>query len=227
MIKLVTKKDKVAHALREAIVSGRIKPGSKLSIAHLASEHNVSEIPVREALQVLVQESYLIAEPYIGYTVSTVSEEDVRKVFEMRIALETLAAQLAADRITDDGISKLWNMFDISKDYLTSLDYSGYWQFNHEFHDCIYQFSANEKLSGMIEDLERYSNRYPQYFISQEQLHLSLSDHKRIICALAQRNRTLVGSLIHAHTIDSYNTVLSRVRDSLSTQAMNSSDLGA
>ena len=66
MKKYRTKKEKVYYELRDEIVQGSVAPGSRLTITSLAEKFEVSEIPVREAVQQLVQERYLVTAPHMG-----------------------------------------------------------------------------------------------------------------------------------------------------------------
>jgi DNA-binding GntR family transcriptional regulator len=97
----------VLEALREAIVSGVLEPGERLMEIQLAEEMGVSRTPVREAIRKLELEGFVVMIPRKGAYVAGVSHKDVQDVFEIRRALEVLAAGLAAEKATDEEIEQM------------------------------------------------------------------------------------------------------------------------
>lgn len=100
----------VCETLRQAIRDGVFKPGERLMEVPLAEELGVSRTPVREAIRKLELEGFVVMIPHRGTYVADISLKDVTQVFEIRSALEELAAQLAAERITPDEIEFLERM---------------------------------------------------------------------------------------------------------------------
>ena len=101
----------VFDALREAILSGTLKPGDRLMEVQLAEEMGVSRTPVREAIRKLELEGLVVMVPRKGAYVSGLSLKDAADLFEIRQSLEGLAASLAAERITDEEIKMLEDSF--------------------------------------------------------------------------------------------------------------------
>lgn len=97
-----TLRDHVAGALRAAILAGEIAPGSPLVEATLARQFGVSRGTLREALRELVDEGLLVATPYCGTRVLSLSLRDVREIHSMRVVLEKFAFELAWPK-RDDG----------------------------------------------------------------------------------------------------------------------------
>src|SRR5918995_1911898 len=83
----------VTERLRDSIVDGSLAPGSQLSEAELATRFGVSGGRVREALQRLIQEGLVRAEPHRGVFVPVLTESDVRDIYLAREALESAAVQ--------------------------------------------------------------------------------------------------------------------------------------
>ena len=90
----------VVPALREAIVEGVLAPGSRLSEVQIAKQLNVSRTPMREAFAQLEREGLVTVVARVGAFVRSVTLRDVAEIYRVRIALECLAVQLAAERIT-------------------------------------------------------------------------------------------------------------------------------
>ena len=97
----------VSDALRQAIRDGLLPPGERLMEIPLAEELGVSRTPIREAIRILEQEGLVVMIPRRGTYVADMSLKDVTEVFELRSILEELAAELAAERITNEEIEAL------------------------------------------------------------------------------------------------------------------------
>lgn len=82
----------VFEALREAIINGTLEPGERLMEIQLAEEMGVSRTPVREAIRKLELEGFVVMVPRKGAYVAGLSMKDIADVFEIRTALESLAA---------------------------------------------------------------------------------------------------------------------------------------
>ena len=93
-------KDRAYHSIRAAILDGDLPPGAAISEAERAAALGVSRTPIREALQLLAREGLVEVFPKRGTLVSRLSARDVRESFELREAIETAAARLAARRRT-------------------------------------------------------------------------------------------------------------------------------
>src|SRR5258706_2498112 len=89
-------RDQITDRLRSEIVSGRLAPGNRIRKEHIAASQGVSRVPVREALQRLEREGYLILTPRRGATVASPSPERALQVMEVRRALEVWAVRRAA-----------------------------------------------------------------------------------------------------------------------------------
>jgi DNA-binding GntR family transcriptional regulator len=88
----------IAARLRAAILAGEIAPGAQLVESTLATQFNVSRGPLREALRQLDEEGLLVTVPYTGTHVISLSVEDVREIYSMRIMLERFAFEQAWDK---------------------------------------------------------------------------------------------------------------------------------
>lgn len=89
---------RIAHHLREQIITGRIAMGARLNERVIAEQLNVSRVPVREALPILEAEGFVTSKPRRGSVVHTFTLDDAREVFDLRRQLEPLAAGFAAER---------------------------------------------------------------------------------------------------------------------------------
>ena len=93
--------------LRESILSGDLPGGTRLDIARVATHLGMSRMPVREALRQLASEGLVVIRPNRGVAVTQLTPEDVLEIFEMRAALEGLAARLARPHLDEAAFQDL------------------------------------------------------------------------------------------------------------------------
>ena len=79
--KFKTKSSMICDSVRADIINEVLLPGTRLVVSEVAKHYKVSEIPVREAFQVLVQTGFITAEPNSSFTVSLLSKKDIREIF--------------------------------------------------------------------------------------------------------------------------------------------------
>lgn len=209
--KYQTKSDMVCTLVREDIVKGILRPGTRLIVSNVAKRYGVSEIPVREAFQILAQDGFLNTAPNAGFIVSPLSKNDAKEIFEIREVLECLAARMAVQNISNSDIDSLEQMVEQSREYVESRDFEGYWRQNREFHIAIYRLCGNDRLYHMIVDLYAYTVRYPSYYTQVSELIHSIEEHKIILEAYRRRDEAKVVELMREHTLKTYQHVLRRL----------------
>jgi len=208
-----TKREKVYWSLQEQIINGAIRPGTRLVISNLAKQFNVSEIPVREALQMLAQEGYVQLTPHAGVIVTSLSEDDIREIFEIRIQLEGFAGRLATDHLSNANIRDIREMVEQSEQYLKNVDLERYAKVNRKFHEQIYRFANNQRLLTLITELWNYSNRYPNFFTDVSDVENSIREHYIIVEALEKRDADRVEHLLREHTKMAYRKIIKLVKE--------------
>src|ERR1700693_4514536 len=99
--------DRVVTELRQAILSGRLKPGERLVEGRLADELGVSRNPVREAIRALASEGLIEVTARRGAAVATMTEQEARETIELRALLEGQNGRLAARRHDGEIIKRI------------------------------------------------------------------------------------------------------------------------
>lgn len=117
-IKMPSAKEKVAAELRKAILSRQMKEGEILSLDSVASQLNVSAMPVREAFQILARDGLIQLRKNKGAVVLGITETYIREHYQLRAILESAAAKLAAEQGTD--ISEIEDVYQESCEALES-----------------------------------------------------------------------------------------------------------
>ena len=150
-VKLMPARERVASALRKAIISRQIKEGETLALEATAQELGVSITPVREAFQILARDGLLELKQNKGATVLGVTEKTLRDHYQIRAVLEGYACVLCVETGAD--LSALQNCLKVSEEMLASGDSSRYSDMNQSFHYEIWNASGNEKLVTMLSEL--------------------------------------------------------------------------
>jgi DNA-binding GntR family transcriptional regulator len=180
-----TRAESVAAQIRSMIISGELAPGTRLRQLDIAEHFSVSTTPVREAFTALAREGFVRQDAHRGVEVFRPTLEDIRENYEIRLALEPLAAQLAAKQITDDELAQaerlMLEMEGVKDPRLgTGL--------NREFHLVIYRAAHRPLLLEMIERLRQAADAYVQLLVtkaSQDYVDAVLLEHREIFSALA------------------------------------------
>ncbi len=179
----------VYETLRDAIRSGSLPPGERLMEIQLAEELGVSRTPVREAIRKLELERFVVMLPRRGTYVANLSLKDINEVFEIRAALDGLAAGLAAERITEEELEQMERLLVEIADHIEQRDNQKIVETDEAFHDILYRASRNERLVGIIYNLREQFTRFRSVSINYPgRLQNTLEEHRQVEEAIAQRN---------------------------------------
>lgn len=199
----------VFETLREAIISATLKPGERLMEIQLAEEMGVSRTPVREAIRKLELEGFVVMVPRKGAYVAGISMKDIADVFEIRAALESLAAGLAAERITEEELEQLERILVKIGECVKKNDLVQLIEVDTEFHDTLYKACRNERLVQIVSNLREQIQRARTASLSTPgRMKDALEEHKKIVEAVSERNVELAQLLAREHIENAENTML-------------------
>jgi DNA-binding GntR family transcriptional regulator len=143
-------RDVVADALRERIANGDLAPGTRVREEGIATEFGVSRVPVREALQRLELEGFIVLAPRRGATVAVPSVGRVLDLLEIRTSLEVLAAVLAARRAGGDCVAELTATVEEGTRAADAGDVARLPDLIERFHDLVARAAGNAELAAML-----------------------------------------------------------------------------
>ncbi|RDY26184.1 GntR family transcriptional regulator [Romboutsia weinsteinii] len=193
-------RDVVFENLREAILEGKLKPGQRLMEVQLAEQLGVSRTPVREAIRKLELEGLVVMLPRKGAYVANMSLKDIMDVLEIRASLEGLAAYLAAERISEDDVKKLYKIAEEFKQSTMDTDIDTLLKKDVEFHECIFKATNNKRLHQLINSLWEQVYRFRVTYISDYDSSLSIvEEHKLIADAIAKGDSELAKKYATEH----------------------------
>jgi DNA-binding GntR family transcriptional regulator len=199
----------VVTALRELIVHNELAPGRRLNERVLCERLKVSRTPLREALKVLSHQGLVETLPNRGSRVVQMTRDDVKHLFEVIGALESLAGRLACEHIKDAEICDLKAIHYQMQAKFIRRDLPGYFRDNQKIHRQIVTASRNPVLAATHESLNNRLLR-ARYLASQtnpERWAAAMREHELIIDALSRRNAEEAAELLLKHLHHKYESI--------------------
>ena len=207
-------RDIVCETLRTAIIGGVLKPGERLMELQLAYELGVSRTPVREAIRTLEQEGFVEMLPRRGTYVVDVSIKDIMDVYEIRMALDVLAAGLAAERITEPEIETLRKHLTLIKECADNEDMEKVGEYDWAFHEVLYKASGNARLFGIINNLRDLLTRLRVTSMNYEtRIKDTIIEHELLLDSIARKDVELAKQRAYEHMCNAEKTLLRAVEE--------------
>ena len=173
----------------------------RLDERQLSQDLGMSRTPIREALSVLEQEGFVRSVPRRGLLVVRKSKREVVEMITVWAAIESLAARLAAPRVTEAELAALRALVDVFRED-PSEQISEYSQANMEFHRAIIRLGGVELMTSLTENLFIHMRAVRAVTMTQDnRAQRSIIDHRNIIAALEQRDADLAERLVREHTM--------------------------
>lgn len=184
-----TLREKILESIRDAIISGAIKSGSKVSEPDLADRFGISRTPIREAFRQLESEGYLTVIPRKGAIVSAFTQKDVEEFYAIKSILEGYAARLACNKLSEKEIDRLQTINMRLSDLCEQSDIKQFFRVHNDFHDLFIKAADNDKLREMINLLVTRFQRLRLMSLSQPgRMAVSVQEHTKIITAFRERD---------------------------------------
>lgn len=179
----------VAETLREMIVTGELGAGQKVPVAQLAEQLEVSPTPLREALKVLAAEGLVELLPNRGARVASYTLDDARNLFEVIAGIESLAAELAAQRMGGDDLDGLEALHAEMRGHYERGEKPEYFDLNSRVHARIIELAGNEVLAAVHAGLMVRANR-GRFIAITDPLRWAeaMEEHEQLMAALRARD---------------------------------------
>jgi DNA-binding GntR family transcriptional regulator len=185
-----TTQELVFEFLRDAILSGRLRGGAHLVQDKIATELNVSRVPVREALLQLESEGLVRMEAHRGASVVWLSPEEIEEIFEIRIVLVTAAIRQVVPRLTDQQVEQLSRIADRQA---RESNMAARARLNHAFYATLFESLNRPRLQALMGKLEREVERY---LMPLDRPHLG---HRELVEACRRRDAEGAAELVRQH----------------------------
>lgn len=193
-------RDVVFNTLRQAILTGELKPGERLMEIHLANRLGVSRTPIREAIRKLELEGLVIMIPRRGAEVAQITEKSLKDVLEVRRHLDALCAELACDRISEEEIERLKKACAEFESATATHDAKVIARADVELHDIIVRATNNERLISIVNNLSEQMYRYRFEYIKDESQHPRLvQEHREILDSIIKKDKASASKAARIH----------------------------
>lgn len=189
-----SKTDLAAALLRELILTGELSPGEPLRQRSLADRLGVSPTPVREALRRLEAEGLVTSDVHRGASVAKPDRSTTEETARVRGSLEALAAELAAEKITE---AELAGLRSLEREMASSLgDRHRYAILNHQFHHDIGRAAHSPLLLSL---LRLVWQTMPEGPVVRQPLDASARQHAELLAALEAHDGPRAARAVHEH----------------------------
>ena len=158
----------VANQIREAIKSGKLKPGDRLIETVLAREMNIGRNAVREAIRYIEKEGLIVTTPFKGAQVVEMSKNDLKDIYDVRNALETLALNTLAMKIDNEKTKVLDAVVKEMKAVSKKSNLKAIIDVDLKFHRTLCELAENKVL---LEAWSAISNRLRAFIANGDGLY--------------------------------------------------------
>lgn len=191
---------RVAYAVEQDILAGRLAPGAPLDEAALGARFGVSRTPVREALRLLAMTGLVELRWRSGAVVASPTVGEMVDLFETVAELEAVAARLAAERAGPAERAAIEAAYAACCDAADGEDANLYFDRNGAFHAAIRQGAGNAVLAAEIERLDKRLKPYRRFVTFRPgRTATALLEHDAIAAALAARDGEAAAREMRAH----------------------------
>ncbi|MEJ2096038.1 MAG: GntR family transcriptional regulator [Deltaproteobacteria bacterium] len=192
--------ERVYRKLRNAIITGEIKGGTRLVESSLAGEMNVSRTPIREALNALALEGLLYSIPRAGYIVEEMSDYDVKDLFTTRLTIEQIAACQAMEKISAEELKLLEHNIQQTDTVIQAGLTQKVADLDIEFHGILYKATRSRALLQICQTLSDHTLKYRIALIHFPEMSQKTRDgHLSIFEALLSGDSSQVKAAIRSH----------------------------
>ena len=192
--------DYVYDRIKEMILNNVLPVGTQLKVENYSAMLGVSRTPVRESLIRLQAEGLLEYKPHAGYRVASISEKDLKNMFEVRRMLECYAAERCVTVITDESVAYLSQCIEESRLCMEREDLRGFNECEVSFHNTIIQSLDNQQIVQIWNLNNDMITRQRQLSLeSMENQELSLREHEGVARAIANRDSQAARMAMYIH----------------------------
>ena len=201
--------DAIARELRREILEGELAPGFKLRQEELARRFGISRTPVRDALRRLEAEGLVTIRSSRHATVPTLDLDEFIEVYQIRETLESLAARLAAPRMTEEILERIEQILGAMEEASRRGDVGSWVRLDYRFHHALLEPGRNKRLLRLVEGFWNSTHHFRRaYCRLPRRVQGAEKMHRRLLEAARARDEEMLGLLTRAHIQDSLRGIL-------------------
>lgn len=197
--KTVSLADQVFERLESEILSGKYQRGEILTEMKLCADMGVSRTPIREAIRRLEQEHLIEYSPK-GVVVVGIAEQDLRDIYDIRLALEGLAAARAAENITEEGLTALREALELQEFYVSKKDAERIRSTDNLFHSLLYRSTGSTAYDDTLALLHRKTQKFRKASVeNSSRAEASVKEHRAVYEAIAAHDPEAAAAAMQTH----------------------------
>jgi GntR family transcriptional regulator, rspAB operon transcriptional repressor len=209
--------DEVYQLLREAIVTRQFAPGQRLRLNEIARQFGTSLTPVRGAIELLAAEGLVDVQPRSGTFVAMANAQYIEETLDVRCALECMAAEKAAPKLTDDDIAKARRLLkDLARPVRDERDGRKHDAANSELHQILIRASGNRRLAEMYEKLNAHLTialLHARAAGWKRRLGQEQAEHEAIVDAMERRDEKVVVEVLRRHIVGAKESLMASIEE--------------
>lgn len=212
-VRAVSTRDFAYGEIKKQIVIGELAPEEPIVEEHLAKKLDISRTPLREALQRLEIEEFVVRQTNGRLKVAPISIQEVEEIFTIRSMLEGIVVEQATKNATEKDIRHLQHMTNIFEKTYKVGDLDEILYYGEQFHTYIYELSGNKTAIKMLYQLNDHVHRYRR-FVPWKTMRQpnSITDHKQIVQQISQQDEIGAKKAMEDHIIQSLRVVIRALR---------------
>ena len=188
---------RIVEGLKRELINGTLGPDTLIVESQIGLRFGVSKTPAREALARLSAMGFVTVLPGRGYTVTKLSWQQIKDLFEARLLLECSAVELAAARASADDIAVLKSAAVLPKK--KSLSIEGLLDANLRFHTAIWKATRNERLVAMLREIMNDLMRAMHSAMLSEDTSQMVEQHLQLTDLIARKNAAGAHAVMSEH----------------------------
>ncbi len=195
----------VYDRVKESILTGKLKPGTKIVVTRLAEEYEISRTPLREALRQLQKEGLLIQD-HQELRVVSIEVEDFKQLCLCRAVLEKQIMSMIVDKISVKKIAEAEKIIQQASQAGESGNYLKFIELNSKFHHTLIHTCPNKRLVQLLTQVQALLLIYrASVIMTNEYNHEITRDHMELIDAIKKRDKEKAVATIEAHVYKDLN----------------------
>lgn len=206
-----TLSDEVTEALRTAIRDGQVKPGERLVEREIATRLNVSRVPVREAMQRLIEEGLLTKVPHRGTFVYVPTRDEIEEISFLRVVLERYVAERVIERWQPHHETTLRTIVQQMRTAAAKRDLQQLYAHDYEFHLTLWQIADQTIMLEVLTSLRARINRFlyeANDALPTDQIAMHVDSHDDLIDVLSAGDVTRAVRMFTQHVVGAKERIL-------------------
>ena len=193
-------KSSLAHdVLRNAIISLKLQPGSRIDKSEICERLGLSRQPLSEALARLAEERLVAVEPQKGTYVTLISLSEVEEAAFVREALEVATIRRVAHDIDSETIDRLRLIVDYQSAAAAAGDHEEFYLLDVRFHAVLFARLALRRVAEVVESARAHTERIRRLLVPTQRNPATIVEHNVILAALAKRDGESAAEAMRIH----------------------------